>query len=167
MNHSRYLEMNHSRYTGGDSCHFQKISRVTIYTLTWQANIKHGIGRIRRGHNFLFLRFSSTFGEREKDYFIAIKIPADKFPKEELEVTFENGVFTVKGKYRKEKNEKGEYSSHFESFSRSIRLPDDVDQDKIKAEYKDGVLNATFPKKEISQPSKVKKVTVVDRRSKL
>eukprot|EP00808_Paulinella_micropora_P020391 g74587.t1 len=100
--------------------------------------------------------------EQEKEYKLAIKTPADKFPKEQLDLTVEDGVFTVQGKYSEDKKtEKGGYSSHFESFSRSIRLPENVDQDKIKADLKDGVLNVIFPKKEVlPEASKVKKITV-------
>jgi HSP20 family protein len=39
-----------------------------------------------------------------------------------------------------------EYS--YSSFSRSFNLPEEVNQDKIEASYKDGVLNVTLPKKE-------------------
>eukprot|EP00808_Paulinella_micropora_P028248 g52890.t1 len=100
--------------------------------------------------------------EKEKEYQLAIKTPADKFPKEKLDLSVEDGVFTVKGQYSEEgKTENGGYSSRFESFLRSVRLPENVDQDKIKADLKDGVLNVIFPKKEnLLEASKVKKIPV-------
>eukprot|EP00808_Paulinella_micropora_P019018 g63919.t1 len=108
----------------------------------------------------------TTLEEKEKEYQLAIstpiKTPADKFPKQNLDLSVEDGVFTVKGQYSEEgKTENGGYSSRFESFSRSVRLPENVDQDKIKADLKDGVLNVIFPKKEnLLGASKVKKIPV-------
>eukprot|EP00808_Paulinella_micropora_P019016 g63915.t1 len=105
--------------------------------------------------------------EKEKEYQLAIstpiKTPADKFPKQNLDLSVEDGVFTVKGQYSEEgKTENGGYSSRFESFSRSVRLPENVDQDKIKADLKDGVLNVIFPKKEnLLGASKVKKIPLL------
>eukprot|EP00808_Paulinella_micropora_P006969 g77237.t1 len=99
--------------------------------------------------------------EKEKEYQLQLRTPTDKFPKEHIEVTVQDGVFTVKGKYSEEKtDEEGTYNKHFESFSRSVRLPENVDQDKIKANCKDGMLKVTFPKKEVLPEPSMKKIRV-------
>ncbi len=67
---------------------------------------------------------------------------------------------TVKGEKKQEKEEKEENYHRVErsygAFSRSIRLPRDVQSDKIKASYKDGVLKVTLPKSEEAKRKEVK-----------
>ena len=68
-----------------------------------------------------------------------------------MTVTLTNGVLTIKGEKKQEKEEKGE-SYHltersFGSFERSIRLPDSVDEAKVEAEFDKGVLKVTAAKK--------------------
>ena len=66
-------------------------------------------------------------------------------------LTLANGVLTIKGEKKQEKEEKGE-SYHltersFGSFERSIRLPDTVDDTKVEAKFDKGVLKVTAAKK--------------------
>ena len=86
--------------------------------------------------------------EREKDYLVKIDLPEVK--KEDVKVLFEDGVLTVKGERRTEKEEKGEKMHRTErfygAFERSFVLPDDVDPKLIRAESKEGVLTLTLPK---------------------
>eukprot|EP00457_Paulinella_chromatophora_P007754 gb/GEZN01007779.1/.p3 GENE.gb/GEZN01007779.1/~~gb/GEZN01007779.1/.p3 ORF type:complete len:103 (+),score=34.27 gb/GEZN01007779.1/:919-1227(+) len=81
--------------------------------------------------------------------------------KDKLDVTIEDDIFTVKGEFKQEQSTASGSSKKFSSFSRSIRLPDTVDQDKIKAEFKGGVLNITLPKKAGVPPQKkAKQITI-------
>jgi HSP20 family protein len=86
--------------------------------------------------------------EREKDYLVKIDLPDVK--KDDVKVLFDEGVLTVKGERRTEKEEKGEKVHRTErfygAFERSFVLPDDVDAKLIRAESKDGVLTLTLPK---------------------
>lgn len=86
--------------------------------------------------------------EREKDYLVKIDLPEVK--KEDVKVLWDEGVLTVKGERRIEKEEKGEKLHRTErfygAFERSFMLPDDVDPKMIRAESKDGVLTLTLPK---------------------
>jgi len=86
--------------------------------------------------------------EREKDYLVKIDLPEVK--KEDVKVLFDEGVLTVKGERRTEKEEKGEKlhrtERFFGAFERSFVLPDDVDPKMIRAESKEGVLTLTLPK---------------------
>ena len=80
-----------------------------------------------------------------------------------IEVNVANGVLTVKGQKEEEKVEKKEdfhlRERRFGSFARSVRIPDAVDADKIEANFKNGVLKVTLPKKpEARKP--VKKIEV-------
>ena len=86
--------------------------------------------------------------EREKEYLIKIDLP--EVPKEEVKVLVEEGVLTIKGERKLEKEVKGEKvhrtERYYGSFERSFVLPDDVDPKLIKAESKDGVLMIHLPR---------------------
>ena len=89
--------------------------------------------------------------EREKDYLVKIDLPEVK--KEDVKVLCDEGVLTVKGERRTEKEEKGEKVHRTErfygAFERSFVLPDDVDPKLIRAESKEGVLtSAAAPRKQ-------------------
>ena len=82
----------------------------------------------------------------------------------DVDVHFENGVLTVKGDRKLEKEEKREnyhrVERSFGTFTRSFSLPGSVDAEKIKAETKNGVLSVTLPKKAEAKPRAIQvKVT--------
>ena len=74
----------------------------------------------------------------------------------DVEIRYENGVLTLRGERRMEKEEKKENYHRVEmsygSFTRSFSLPAIVDAEKIKAEAKNGVLTVTLPKKAEAKP---------------
>src|SRR5690606_3465239 len=76
--------------------------------------------------------------------------------REDIQVRVEGGQLRLSGERKFEKEEKDKKQHRVErfygSFSRSFSLPDDADESQIKAEYKDGVLNLTLPKREPSAP---------------
>ena len=86
--------------------------------------------------------------EREKEYLIKVDLPDVR--KEDVKVLFDDGVLTIKGERKVEKEEKGEKlhrtERFFGMFERSFVLPDDVDPKLIRAESKDGVLMVHIPK---------------------
>jgi HSP20 family protein len=73
-----------------------------------------------------------------------------------VDIRFENGVLTMRGERKLEKEEKKENYHRIEmqygSFSRSFSLPGTVDADTIRAESKNGVLTVTLPKKPEAKP---------------
>jgi len=83
--------------------------------------------------------------------------------KEDVRVTLEDGVLTIQGERKQEKEEKGKKYHRIErsygSFVRSFTLPDLIDEEKVKAEFKDGVLNLKLPKSEKAKPKAIE-VTV-------
>lgn len=92
--------------------------------------------------------------ETEGEYVIKAELPDVK--KEDVKVTLEDGVLTLTGERRQEKEEKNTKYHRVErsygSFVRSFSLPDLVDETKVKAEYKDGMLNLHLPKSEKAKP---------------
>ncbi len=67
---------------------------------------------------------------------------------------------TIRGEKKEEKEERGEnryrLERSFGSFSRSFTLPCEVQEDKIDATYKDGVLSLKLPKAEASKKKTIK-----------
>jgi HSP20 family protein len=92
--------------------------------------------------------------EREKEYLIRIDLPDVR--KEDVKVLFDEGMLTIKGERKVEKEVKGETVHRTERlygmFERSFALPDDVDPKGIHAESKDGVLVVTLPRTAVEKP---------------
>jgi HSP20 family protein len=77
----------------------------------------------------------------------------------DVEVTLENGVLTLKGQKKVEK-EGTVYSERWEgAFERDIAVGEDVDADKVKASFKNGVLTILLPKKPEAQ-RQVKRISI-------
>jgi HSP20 family protein len=92
--------------------------------------------------------------ETDGEYLIKAELPEVK--KEDVKVTLEDGVLILSGERRQEKEEKHAKYHRMErsygSFVRSFSLPELVDESKVKAEYKDGVLSLHLPKSEKVKP---------------
>jgi HSP20 family protein len=95
--------------------------------------------------------------ETEAEYAIKAELPEVK--KEDVKVTVEDGVLTLQGERKQEKEEKGKKYHRVErSYGRVVRsftLPDSVDESKVKAEYADGVLHLHLPKSEKAKPKQI------------
>ena len=77
-----------------------------------------------------------------------------------MEVRVEDNTLYMKGERKFEKETKDENYHRVErsygSFARSFSLPNSIDADKVAAEYKDGVLNLTLPKREEAKPKTIR-----------
>jgi HSP20 family protein len=102
---------------------------------------------------------SVDISETDTAYLIKGEIPGVK--KEDVKVSVQDGMLTIQGERKMEKEEKGKKFHRVErsygSFVRSFRLPDDADENKVKAEFKDGMINVTLTK---SAKAKSKAITV-------
>ncbi len=78
----------------------------------------------------------------------------------DVDVSLTGNVLTIKGEKKEEKEEKEEnyhmIERRYGSFVRSIRLPVEVEEDKIEASYKKGVLKIVLPKSEKAKPKGIK-----------
>jgi HSP20 family protein len=87
--------------------------------------------------------------ETDKAYEITSELPGEMDEKN-VEVSFANGVLTIKGEKREDREEKKKgyfmRESSFGSFERTFQVPDEVDSDKIKASFKKGKLAVSLPK---------------------
>ena len=95
--------------------------------------------------------------ETEGEYQLKAEIPDVK--KEDVKITLEDGVLTLQGQRKQEKENKGTKYHRIErsygSFARTFSLPDVIEADKVKAEFKDGVLNLHLPKSEKAKPKAI------------
>jgi len=96
--------------------------------------------------------------EKDDAYHIRADLPGVK--KKDLDITFQDGVLTINAETTQEKKEEKEgrvirQERRYGKFIRSMRLGDTVDPDKIKADYKDGVLTLDVPKAEKVKPKKI------------
>ncbi len=95
--------------------------------------------------------------EDDKEYLIKAELPEVK--KDAVKVTVENGVLTITGERKIEKEEKGRKYHRVEraygNFVRSFTLPDDADANKVNAEFKDGVLKVHVAKSEAAKPKQI------------
>jgi len=96
----------------------------------------------------------------ETDSDIVVKVEAPGMNAKDFDVRLENNVLMLKGERKFEKETKEENYHRVErsygSFSRSFALPTGVKEDKIAAEYRDGILKIVLPKKEEVKPKSIK-----------
>ncbi|MGA7801885.1 MAG: Hsp20/alpha crystallin family protein [Gammaproteobacteria bacterium] len=96
--------------------------------------------------------------DRDAEIVVRAEIPGVR--KEELEVSMNHGTVTIKGSTKHEsKKEEGDYyrcEISRGSFARTVTLPAEVDGDRAKASFKDGVLELVIPKQERSKRHSIK-----------
>ncbi|MFO7888819.1 MAG: Hsp20/alpha crystallin family protein [bacterium] len=95
--------------------------------------------------------------DNEDSYELKAELPGLK--KKDIDISVEDGILKLKGekKTEDEKKEKNYHlrESYYGKFERSFRLPRDVEHDKIKAEFNDGVLDIQIPKSEKAKPKQI------------
>ena len=96
--------------------------------------------------------------EKDNQYQISAELPG--MDQNNIEVTLSNGVLTIKGEKKEEKEEskKDYYLSErrYGSFQRSFQVPEGVDAEKIEANFKNGILSVSLPKTAAAQKDQKK-----------
>lgn len=91
---------------------------------------------------------------------LVLKAELPDLVREDIEITVENFVLTIKGEKRLAGDVKPEQFHHVErrygAFSRSFTLPQTVDGGKVSADYKNGVLTVRLPLREEAKPRQIK-----------
>ncbi len=144
--------------------------------IRWRKGEDRGLTQMRREMDRLFDRFSEAWplrgfsetgrwmpsvdvSETDKELVVRAELPG--MDPKEIDISLSGKVLTIKGERQHEREEKKENFHLVErssgSFSRTVQLPVEVKADKVKAEYKDGVLNISMPK---TEPEAVKKIEV-------
>ena len=118
--------------------------------------------------------FSPLFGETERstrtwapavdiyetENALVVKADVPGIDPKDVDIRVENGMLYLKGEPKFEKEVKEENYHRVErsygAFSRSFSLPNSVDAEKVSADYKDGQLTLTLPKREEAKPKTIK-----------
>ena len=95
--------------------------------------------------------------ESDHDYVVTVELPGVK--KEDLSIEMNEGILTIRGEKKSEREEKKERSHWVErtygSFSRAFTLPPNAAGDRIDASFKDGVLTLRIAKTEAAKPKTI------------
>jgi HSP20 family protein len=86
------------------------------------------------------------FSEADGAYTVTAELPG--MEEKDVEVAISGDILTIKGEKRTEKKDEKKHieETYHGSFERRLTVPDDIDQDKLKATFKNGVLTLTMPK---------------------
>ena len=94
------------------------------------------------------------------DHELVLKAELPDMTREDIDITVENSVLTIKGEKKISSEVKEEQFHHVErrygAFSRSFSLPRTVDATKVSAEYRNGVLRIKLPLREEAKPRQIK-----------
>lgn len=90
---------------------------------------------------------------------LLIKMDAPEINMKDVEIRLENDTLTIKGERKFEQPQSRGYhriERSYGSFARSFTLPSTVDTERVKADYKAGVITITLPKKEVAKPRTIR-----------
>ena len=134
-----------------------RVGRVDLYELDrmfdgfWRG---FGLPAASQAPRVLAPRMDVT--ETETEYRVAAELPG--LEEKDIQVTLENGVLTLAGERKEERDEEDEKRGfvHRESFrgrfERSLALPENADEKGVTATYKNGVLTLAIPKLPVAKP---------------
>jgi HSP20 family protein len=101
---------------------------------------------------------SLDVAETKNDLIVKAEVPG--MDPKNIDISLSNGILTIRGERKQEKEEKEEdyhlIERSYGTFIRSVRLPNEVQGDKISASYKNGVLKITLPKSEEAKKREIK-----------
>lgn len=116
------------------------------------------LSRDRTNEGLLSVDWTPTVDitEDEKEFLIKAELP--EVNKDDIEISVNNGVVTLSGERKSEKKDEKEHriERFYGSFSRSFTLPENVREEDIQADSKDGMLYLHLPKSEVEKPKKIK-----------
>jgi len=96
--------------------------------------------------------------ETKDDFVISAELPGLK--RENVSLTLENDILTLKGEKKRETSDRDENKNlserKFGKFCRSFVMPDSIKPEKIKTNFKDGLLRVNIPKSEIAKEKEIK-----------
>jgi len=94
------------------------------------------------------------------DHELVLKAELPDMTRDDIDITVENFVLTIKGEKKAVSEVKDDQYHHIErrygTFSRSFSLPQTVDSNRVSAEYKNGVLTVRLPLREEAKPRSIK-----------
>lgn len=110
-----------------------------------------------KGETANFFRPSVDVKENKDNFMLAFSLPG--MEKENVKIELKENRLTVSGEHKMEKEENDakyhRIENQYGSFSRSFLLPENVKQENIEANFKNGVLHISIPKAELAQPKAI------------
>lgn len=103
---------------------------------------------------------------KESDKKIEVELAAPGMKREDFKVEIDNDILRISSEKEEKKEEvckKENYTRrefNYQSFSRTFSLPDTIDENKIEANYKDGILHVVIDKKEGTQKRTLKSIPI-------
>ncbi|MCK4427843.1 MAG: Hsp20/alpha crystallin family protein [candidate division Zixibacteria bacterium] len=96
--------------------------------------------------------------ETKDDFVISVELPGIK--KDNVSLTLEDQILTLKGEKKRETSDRDENYNlkerRFGNFCRSFVMPDSINSEKIKTNFKDGLLRVSIPKSEVAKEKEIK-----------
>ncbi|HOV91076.1 MAG TPA: Hsp20/alpha crystallin family protein [Syntrophorhabdaceae bacterium] len=101
---------------------------------------------------------SLDVSETKNSYIVKAEVPG--IDPKDVEISLSENVLTIKGEKKQEKEEENEnyhiIERSYGGFTRSFKLPGQIQGDKVKANYKNGILKITLPKTEEAKKKEIK-----------
>jgi len=114
------------------------------------------------GNEFAEWTPSADISETKKEFLIKAELPGVE--KSDIHVSINNGMLTIEGEHKRHKEEDDETFHRVENFygkfARTFPLPDNVDESKIEAQCKNGVLKVHLPKSKQTAPELSKEIKI-------
>ncbi len=124
-------------------------------------------------NNFFDNDLADIFGKRacdpaanilENNESFNLEIAAPGMKKDDFKISLENNILTISADMEDQKREEGKNYTrkefYYGTFSRSFTLPRTIDLEKIKAEYEQGILKITLPKREEARLESKREITI-------
>jgi HSP20 family protein len=100
--------------------------------------------------------------ENDNSYEVEVAVPG--YRKEDFNISVDNGLLTISAEHKQENEKKDDNYTRrefgYSSFSRSFRLPENVDQDDIQANFQNGVLTMNIKKNEKGRMKQTKSIQI-------
>lgn len=103
---------------------------------------------------------------KETDTEIEVELAAPGMKREDFKVEIDNDILMISSEKEEKKEEVSKKENfirkefNYQSFSRTFNLPDTIDENKIEANYKDGILHVVIDKKEGTQKRTLKSIPI-------
>src|SRR6202049_2430321 len=131
-----------------------------VATLQDQINRLFNDGIERTGEDSSLTTWVPAVDIYETEHELVVKADLPEVDPKDLDIRVENNILTIRGERKFEKNVNQENYMRVEraygSFARSFTLANTVNAEAIKADYQNGVLTLTIPKKEEAKPKQIK-----------
>jgi HSP20 family protein len=117
------------------------------------------LDRTAKAGDTSFADFMPPVDIEETDAAFLVKADLPDVKKDEIKIHVQEGVLTIEGERRKEKDETGrrfhKIEREYGRFVRRFALPTEIDAGKVRAEFKDGVLHVVLPKAPTATPKMI------------